>query len=507
VALARRILDLSDDAEADPMVVLRLADTSLTKESPVALIRKAYLKLSLSIHPDRCKFTEATKSFQILVTAFEHATAPELPAEPAASGAKKKKQSSTAISRSNEGCFTTRVECPRCKQEWGTPIEGNPDYFYTVMMQGMKSFTCATCLCTFGAMSAIHRCPGCRQPFEYTPADFHRKVSCGSPACNARFGFHLHYMSDRVLRDLRDELKAKRDQRIKAVESKKRRAASARKRRRGAEEETDERAEDEAFALGLSDECPRCGMSFLEIGDTEAQCQHLLQCTDVDAIKAHKKRKRKRKLEAEANEKRQEQQEDAESFATWQLLGSKQQALYLLTEDQLRQQCIEQGAPIAKTADGSEGGGGGEGEGASKEDLIASLVQFASFDNTPGGPSTQSGALMITDGSDGRRAQRKRKRVLLSAESLPDSRTLQGMDLMALRCICISHGFMPQGMTRSQVLEEIEAELHMPEHKQALLLLEDSSVSRAVQPPAGQGKSAATALTVSDGDSDYDPDE
>ena len=76
-------------------------------------------------------------------------------------------------------------------------------------------------------------------------------------------------------------LQAKRDQRIKAVEALKRRAASAMRRRGAAEEADESRAEDEAFALGLSDECPRCGRSFLEIGDTEAQCLHLTQCTDV----------------------------------------------------------------------------------------------------------------------------------------------------------------------------------------------------------------------------------
>ena len=82
--------------------------------------------------------------------------------------------------------------------------------------------------------------------------------------------------------------------RIKSVEAQKRRAASA-KRRRGAADEADEsRAEDEAFALGLSDECPRCGKSFLEIGDTEAQCLHLTQCTDANAINKHKEKKRKR---------------------------------------------------------------------------------------------------------------------------------------------------------------------------------------------------------------------
>ena len=43
-------------------------------------------------------------------------------------------------------------------------------------------------------------------------------VRCGSPKCTKLFGFTLYYMSDRVLRDLRDELKRKRDERIHRVE-------------------------------------------------------------------------------------------------------------------------------------------------------------------------------------------------------------------------------------------------------------------------------------------------
>lgn len=27
------------------------------------------------------------------------------------------------IARSNEGCYRTRIFCPRCKEEWGLPIQ------------------------------------------------------------------------------------------------------------------------------------------------------------------------------------------------------------------------------------------------------------------------------------------------------------------------------------------------------------------------------------------------
>jgi hypothetical protein len=79
VALAEKVLSLADDAVADPVVVLRLADRALDANAPTAALRKAYLKLSLAIHPDRLSrlFPDATKAFQVLVTAFERLTQPQ----------------------------------------------------------------------------------------------------------------------------------------------------------------------------------------------------------------------------------------------------------------------------------------------------------------------------------------------------------------------------------------------------------------------------------------------
>jgi len=79
VALAEKVLSLADASVGDPILVLRLADLSLQASAPTAALRKAYLKLSLAIHPDRLSksFPEATKAFQVLVTAFERATQPE----------------------------------------------------------------------------------------------------------------------------------------------------------------------------------------------------------------------------------------------------------------------------------------------------------------------------------------------------------------------------------------------------------------------------------------------
>jgi len=76
------------------------------------------------------------------------------------------------------------------------------------MMMGLKSFTCATCLCKFGCMSATHKCPSCKKAFEYNPSDYHRTVTCGNAKCQGKpFGFWLFHMSDRAYADLRVEIK------------------------------------------------------------------------------------------------------------------------------------------------------------------------------------------------------------------------------------------------------------------------------------------------------------
>jgi len=73
------------------------------------------------LHPDKLlNYSDATKTFQCLVTAFERITCPELYLEEFYTKSKK-------ISRSNEGCFRTYIGCPRCKIEWKYQIDGNPD--------------------------------------------------------------------------------------------------------------------------------------------------------------------------------------------------------------------------------------------------------------------------------------------------------------------------------------------------------------------------------------------
>ncbi len=238
VEIAREVLQL--DEVDDYAGILNLAGGELlTAASPAAALRRAYLKLSLLLHPDKLqgKFEHATRAFQCLVRAYESLGNPNPGGEESGMASKSKSANVKTISRSNEGCFRTRVRCPRCKQAWSEgSLDGNPvrflmqhdmawfscwyciaqDYTYNFLMQGLKQYTCSTCLCEFGCMTALHSCPFCRGSFEYSPQDYHRKIRCGNSKCNHEFGFMLFPVSDRVMNDLRRTIKEEVESRTKA---------------------------------------------------------------------------------------------------------------------------------------------------------------------------------------------------------------------------------------------------------------------------------------------------
>ena len=158
IRLAKKVLQMSDDGDNEN--ILRLLGDDITSSSSVGAMRKAYLKLSLLLHPDKLSghFDGATRAFQAVVSAFEQLSRPETVQKPQPG----KKPKGPLISRSNGGCHHTKMGCPRCSVDWGKKVEGNPDYFYNFMMMGAKTFTCSTCLLQFGCMSAKHKCPHCR---------------------------------------------------------------------------------------------------------------------------------------------------------------------------------------------------------------------------------------------------------------------------------------------------------------------------------------------------------
>jgi hypothetical protein len=126
-----KVLALSElDEHAAILNLARGSGAEITAASPIAAMRKAYLKLSLVIHPDRnAGNSDATRAFQGLAMAFERLSQPELYMDEEDAGPGKKGKKAKRIARSNLGCKRTRVRCPRCSVPWSeSSVEGNPDY-------------------------------------------------------------------------------------------------------------------------------------------------------------------------------------------------------------------------------------------------------------------------------------------------------------------------------------------------------------------------------------------
>ena len=117
IAVARRVLELGevDDYEGILNIATPPGVSRITSKTSVALMRKAYLKLSLVIHPDKLgrSFDQATKAFQTLVTAFDRLSSPDYAMEED-SGRRGGSAGKDVLklSRSNEGCVRTRSVSP-----------------------------------------------------------------------------------------------------------------------------------------------------------------------------------------------------------------------------------------------------------------------------------------------------------------------------------------------------------------------------------------------------------
>eukprot|EP00808_Paulinella_micropora_P004507 g44408.t1 len=428
--------------------ILNLATPSnqrLTTSSPVAQMRKAYLKLSLVIHPDKLQgFEQATKSFQLLVKALDELSRPkEEVEEEEPRYSKQEAQPLHKISRGNVGCVRTNVRCPRCRTPWGgRDLEGNPPYAYTLLMQGLRSYVCATCLCEFGCMTAIHDCPRCKKPFEYSPEDYNRKITCGRDTCKGKeFGFWLYDISDRVMKEVRATLKEE------AVARQRKRAAKLARRKRGQARgaaDSDE-VEERSFTLGLSDSCPRCGKDFSENSDMDEheKTLHLMSCTDSDKIQTHQKKKARAKEEAERKENLHHAQEDAGAKAAWQALGGRKEQLWLLSASHLRAMVLEAAAITGEVMDKEEL------EDLEQDELIARLTSLRDFPSagTAGGP-------LLLEGKKRRGASRSS----LTADSLPPN--LQALSIQELKAVAAAHGLVIRSKHKAEIIEEMEREAY-----------------------------------------------
>eukprot|EP01041_Mallomonas_annulata_P002184 gene2184-4248_t len=446
IAVARRILALDENDDHEGILNIASSGITITKSTPLPIMRKSYLKLSLLVHPDKLGgvFENATKAFQALVRAFEQLSAPDISLDEETDDSSKGRKKGTGetktrtIARSNEGCFRTRVCCPRCKQSWseGT-LDGNPEYFYNFLMSGLKQYTCSTCLFEFGCLTAIHKCPFCKGIFEYSPQDYHRKINCGNEKCKKSFGFYMFSASDRVIKEMKKEVKEEQERRLKAKETKQRRAA-----RRQQDTPINE---EKAFMMGLVDTCPRCGESLEEYED-DAQRRHLMECTDESKHSIHHKRKEQKAKMEEDKRLKQEQQESVQARAAWEFLGAKTNQLWLLDDTQLRNKAMEAGLDATGDTD----------------DLIAVLAanNTSSSNGNDNNDEYPGDVKAITDGkkgSDVSVSRKTSKRRRMSAESVPSN--YQSLGLRELKAVCASHGFKPAGSTKADIIAEIEEEL------------------------------------------------
>lgn len=141
-ALIKSALACGDDY----LALLSLGGEPLSCESPVAALRRSYLRLSLRLHPDKNTGIEgAPAAFQALVLAFERVSQKRLEQEQDVVGSSKGGPGVNATAarrervdpdapRSNEGCVQTRLLCPRCQMDWPRKELGLEDAAYTFMM-------------------------------------------------------------------------------------------------------------------------------------------------------------------------------------------------------------------------------------------------------------------------------------------------------------------------------------------------------------------------------------
>ena len=449
VEMAREVLARGE--RGDHEGVLSVLGVPLTRNSPFSSLRTAYLGLARLIHPDKMvgAFPGATQAFQSLASAFEALTAPAYDTG-AASGtgqstgnAKGKRPTPPTVGRSNDGCYRTRCSCPRCGGGWGGRDSGLPEYEYTFMMQGLKTYHCAGCLFEFGCMTATHHCPFCRSAVPYHPRDYHRRVEC--PSCERSFGFKLYTVGPRVEAALREHL---REQQAKRRQQ--RGSTASRNERRSVIplSESQQRLQGERlYVLGLLNACPRCGHADASsIPDSRrgeaSRRAHLRACNDVAAHAAHAQGLAAEEGRRAAIASGQGAQEDAGSLAAWQFLGGSAGSAWMLTDRQLDAQC---------TAIGMSAGGDRSERLARLASHECRALQGCDEGDGGGGWSSSSTALMPSDLAE---EQRQRQRAQASS-TLPDN--LHALPLLALRELCAGLGLTPpEGSSTDDLIHILE---------------------------------------------------
>ena len=102
-ALIKAVLARADDPAA--LLSLGAGGLAITASTPEVDLRRAYLRLSLKIHPDKNGgSTESKAAFQALVSALEHIGSAPATKGGASAASAPRSRVDTSVSRSNDGC-------------------------------------------------------------------------------------------------------------------------------------------------------------------------------------------------------------------------------------------------------------------------------------------------------------------------------------------------------------------------------------------------------------------
>ena len=329
--------------EGDHVFILSLSGKLVRQNSSKAELRKSYLLLSSKVHPDKNPGSqEAKKAFQAVSEAFERLANPEQFEEEEEEDGRpaRKRQKKERFTRSNSGCFLTKIKCPRCGDTWSTSDLGLEDCAYNFLMQGIKQYICGGCFLKFGCMTGLHFCPHCNKSVDYDPDDYHRKITCGNGKCNKEFGFMMFKVSERREQEVRREVKEENEALAKKRAQMRRRAERADKRLGSLTNE--QRVQEQLFLLLLRDSCPRCGFEIERERrkvEVEFARDHLNNCTDQKEIAAYQKKVAAMERSAAKRQEEEEVQEETQAFKTWEHNGRQVGQLWTLSERTLRAEC------------------------------------------------------------------------------------------------------------------------------------------------------------------------
>ena len=185
----------------------------------------------------------------------------------------------------------------------------------------------------------------------------------------------------------------------------------------------------------------RCGESFLEYPDEEAQREHLQECTDISKHKANRQKLKEQALIEEKKRSRQDLEDTAQTEAAFTFLGGQSSQLYLLSEGQVKKRALAMGLTVS--------------EGEDKDEVIGRIVAHTSHDDDDDGgggrlslegyptssshrTSTSQHSSLIPTSSSSSAVVVAKKRRRLSADAVPAG--YHSLSLGQLRSICASNG-------------------------------------------------------------------